>query len=437
MLLLQKSPVDSEEAKEYSLRKKSLITRGKQIGSVLFFQGLAFIITFGTNILIIRELSKSDYAIFIICFQMLGMVNLLTDSGITPAFRRLSGKFWKTKQFFSPIVQSLLKIRGELMLGVIPFSLLVAATLFYRQQNGFSWNIGLWILLLGAVIYFEVQRAMYMEILRSQLQIKKVQLSENILNLGRFVLGLTALLFKRIEILLVAYIAASFIAAAYAKAQASKFFDSNDAPKKSYMKVMISKYKQLLPNSIFYMLQSQISLFLLTFFHKSTGVADYGALGRITVIFNMLSSVILNVFATNFGRSQNLKALRQSYLKIMTMVLGLTIVLFTAIYLFRTPIVSILGKKYVGLESLLVQLTFNSCISFILTAVGMLNNAKAWVHYNAKYVIPVAILAMVFGVLVLDFSNIQNIILFSILPVAFTGLLKIADSLRGLKFIKP
>lgn len=410
----------------------TLYHRLKQIGGVLAFQGLAFVITFSTNIFIIRTLPKASYAVFIICFQMLGVVSILTDSGITPAFRRLAGQFWKTKHFFSPLVKSLLELRNKLMVGIIPISLVIAAVLFYRQ-NGFTWRILPWVTLLSVLVFLEIQKAMHLEILRSQLQVRKVQLVENLLNFSRFVLGLASLLLMNIEFLLFAYILASWIASAFAKAKAKPFFNPADTAKNSYKKVMMSKYRELLPNSIFFIIQSQVAIFLLTFFHRAGGVADYGALGRITVIFNMLNAVVLNVFAINFSRNQNLNSLRKNYFTILGSVILLSLVLFCSIFLFRHQIVSILGKKYRGLEYLLIQLTFNSCVTFVLSSVGMLNNAKAWVFYNARFAIPVSIFALVLGMFILDFSKIENIILYSLMPIAFTGLLKLADSFRGLK----
>src|SRR6185436_18479474 len=49
------------------------------------------------------------------------------------------------------------------------------------------------------------------------------------------------------------------------------------------------------PNSIYYCVQSQLNVWLISLFGNAHGVADIGALGRLGVIFAMIASVMGNV----------------------------------------------------------------------------------------------------------------------------------------------
>ena len=414
---------------------KISLAKGKMIGGVVLFQLTSFLITFGTSIIVIRELSKKDFSIFTICFQILGMIAVLTSSGITPTFKRLSGAFWDKINFFSPIVTSLLYLRNKLLVILVPVTLIIAAVLIL-QQTGFTYHVFIWVILLGVLMILEVRRSMYIEILRSQMQINQVQISENLLNICKLCFGLIIFLIDDVGLLLTAYIMASGVALLYTRGRALKHYNPSIKHRLLYTNLMYNKYKELLPNSIYYILQSQLILFLLVFFQNADGVADYGAIGKISIVFNVFNVIILNVFATEFSRSREIHKLRKNYLYIIILTVITCIVLYGLIYLMQSLILDIFGEKYQGLEGLLLILTATSCITFLFSTIGMLNNAKAWVTYNSKFAIPFSIAAIVLGVYILDFSKIYDIVIFSIFPVVSTGLLKIVDSLKGLKILK-
>ncbi|PHQ28286.1 lipopolysaccharide biosynthesis protein [Leeuwenhoekiella nanhaiensis] len=411
------------------------LAKTKMIGGVVFLQLTSFLITFGTSIIIIRELTKEDYAIFTVCFQILGMVAVMTSSGITPTFKRLSGSFWDRSSFFSSIVASLLYLRNKLLFVVVPVSLIIATILIVRQ-TGFAFEVILWIFLLGVLVIIEVKRSMYLEILRSQMQIGKVQLSENLLNACKLIFGLIILIINQVEVLLASYILASILALFYTRSKALKHYDPKTESRYLYTNLMFKKYKELLPNSIYYIIQSQLILFLLVFFQNSDGVADYGAIGKISIVFNVFNVVILNVFATEFSRKREINKLRKTYLNIIAVSMLVCVFTYFVVFLLQSFILDIFGEKYQGLEKLLMVLTATSCVTFLFSTIGMLNNAKAWVRYNSKFAIPLSTAAIILGVILLDFSNIYHIVLFSIFPVVSTGFLKIADSLKGLKILK-
>lgn len=412
----------------------SFIQKGKQVSQVLFFQIIAFLITFLTNILIIRFLPKNEYAVYTTCFTMLGVVTVLSDSGITPVFRRLAGINWSHDFIFSQLVESLFDLRNRILWAVIPITITIAAVLFVKQ-NATVLSIIFWLIPLAALLFFEVQKGIYIEVLRIKMRIKEVQFIENALNVCRLILVLGLFFFNHIEYILVVYVLASYLTILYARSIAIKYYNPNAKSKLSYKKIMIAKYKELLPNGIYYIVQSQILLFLLYFFIGVDGVADFGALGRITVVFNLLNAVVLNVFSVQFSRTINIIELRRKYIQLMSIIICLALLAFIGIYLFQHQIIFILGDKYANLESILLVMTAISCVNFIVGSISMLNSSKSWVFYNARFAIPVSIVSLFVGLFFLNFKNIEHILFYSIFPVIGSGFLKIADALRGLKLV--
>lgn len=415
----------------------SLIQKGKQISQVLFFQIVAFLITFSTNIIIVRFLPKNEYAVYTTCFTMLGVVTVLSDSGITPIFRRLAGISWSHGLIFAQLVKSLFDLRNRILWAVIPVTIAIASVLFVKQHAGVT-SIIIWLIPLAGLLFFEVQKGIYIEVLRIKMLIKEVQFIENALNICRFVFVLGLYFFTHIEYVLFAYVLASYLTVQYARSVAIKYYDPTAQSKLSYKKIMIAKYKELLPNGIYYIVQSQILLFLLYFFIGVEGVADFGALGRITVVFNLLNSVVLNVFSVQFSRTINILELRTKYIQFMSLIVCLAVAVFVGVYLFQHQIIFILGDKYANLEKILLIMTRVSCVTFVAGSINMLNNSKSWVYYNSRFAIPVSIASLLIGLFFLDFKNIEHILYYSMFPVIGTSFLKIADSLRGVKlaFVK-
>src|SRR5881275_1891456 len=61
-------------------------------------------------------------------------------------------------------------------------------------------------------------------------------------------------------------------------------------------------------------LQGQITVFLISVFgHRVSSVAEVGALGRLAMIFAVLSNLLTNVFAPAFARCQEAHRLRWLY----------------------------------------------------------------------------------------------------------------------------
>ena len=71
-------------------------------------------------------------------------------------------------------------------------------------------------------------------------------------------------------------------------------------------------------NAIFFCLQGQITVFLISFFAtRASSVAEVGALGRLAMIFAVLSNLLTNVFAPAFARCQSPRRLRWQYAGIL------------------------------------------------------------------------------------------------------------------------
>ena len=86
---------------------------------------------------------------------------------------------------------------------------------------------------------------------------------------------------------------------------------------------MIGFIKNQAANAVFFCLQGQITVFLISFFgNRATSVAEVGALGRLAMIFAVMGQVLTNIFVPAFARCQNAARLRLQYFAIVAGVAG-------------------------------------------------------------------------------------------------------------------
>ena len=97
----------------------------------------------------------------------------------------------------------------------------------------------------------------------------------------------------------------------YAAAQVDRHAPENPEDKAEILRLT----KHLAANAVFYCVQGQITVFLISFFgRQATSVAEVGALGRLAMIFTVISNLLTNVFVPAFarcGRRDRFRAGRQ------------------------------------------------------------------------------------------------------------------------------
>ena len=77
---------------------------------------------------------------------------------------------------------------------------------------------------------------------------------------------------------------------------------------------MVGFIKNQAANAVFFCLQGQITVFLISFFgSRATSVAEVGALGRLAMIFAVMGQLLTNIFVPAFARCQSAAKLRLQY----------------------------------------------------------------------------------------------------------------------------
>jgi O-antigen/teichoic acid export membrane protein len=186
------------------------------------------------------------------------------------------------------------------------------------------------------------------------------------------------------------------------------------------------------PNSIYYCVQSQLTVWLIGVFGSTTDVAEVGALGRIAIIFAMLASVMGNVIYPRFARVQEMGMLWRRYWQILGghAALALGLLAFTA--LFPDALLWVLGPKYSHLEKELFLMILSAVLFSILACMWQLNVARGWI-VSPWLMIPTGVAAQVMLIPLLDISQVRGVLLlniYSMIPGFFLNFLRTRQGIR-------
>jgi hypothetical protein len=190
------------------------------------------------------------------------------------------------------------------------------------------------------------------------------------------------------------------------------------------------------PSAIFFCLQGQITVFLISVFgHRVNSVAEIGALGRLAMIFAVLSNLLTNVFAPAFARCENPRRLRWQYFAIVGGVAVFSAVVLGSAALFPREFLLVLGSKYAHLERELVLVVAGAVGSALTSTLWALNASKAWIAGSWLY-IPLTLATQLAMIPLIDFSSVRDVLVFNLVSAIPSLLLNMALSYRGFRSLR-
>jgi low affinity Fe/Cu permease len=191
--------------------------------------------------------------------------------------------------------------------------------------------------------------------------------------------------------------------------------------------------RSLTANTIFYCFQGQITIFLISFFaHQANAVAEVGALGRLAMIFTVISNLLGNVFVPAFARCQDRHKLGWFFAAIMGGVTLLSLMILLAAAMFPQEFLFVLGNKYTHLHHELLLMVGGAVTAAIGGTLWGLNASKAWVA-GSWLSIPLTVTAQLALIPFTDFSSVSGVLVFNLLSVFPSLFLNVALSYRGFR----
>jgi len=411
--------------------------RARVVGNFALVQAIVQIIGFMSGILIVRTLEQRDYAYFTIANTMQGTINLLADIGISVGLVSIGGRIWQDRHRFGELINTALSLRKKL--GALVVVAVTPIMYFMLVKNGAS--ISYTALLIVVVLIglgFQLSIGVLGVVPRLRADIGRIQVIDITAAVARL-LGLAGLLFVFLNagIAVAVASAVSFLQYAMLRNYAAGVIDL-DAPENAEDRHSIVRLiKHLAANSVFYCFQGQITIFLISFFaRRATSVAEVGALGRLAMIFSVLTNLLANVFVPAFARCQNKGKMRWLYGAIIGGVVAFSLSIISGAWIFPDEFLFVLGSKYAHLHRELLLMVAGAVLSALTGTFWALNASKAWVS-GAWLYIPLTLVTQIVLIPYTDFSSVAGVLIFNLLSAIPNLLLNIVMSYRGFRSLQP
>ena len=370
------------------------------------------------GILTIRALDKTQYAWLTIAVGMMTALNTASDSGLASGVISVGGKIWRDRPALSALIAT--AYRWRLRLAGLTLVVVVPLSLFLLRRNDCPFSFALLLTFLVALPAAQIAATGFnVIVLRLHVQHGKLQSGDLIHALTRLVA--IALLAWGAILNAVTALASTALAAwihfAYTRRQVRPLLDPPPAASEppAYDAELRQSLRRLLPNTLFSIVQGQLSIWLISLLADTSTVADFGALSRLSLLFTAFFGPLTQWISPAFARSEAIPR-RLAFIALGTMglALGLSLAVFALAWWFPGPLLAILGGQYANLESELLWVIAYMAFGTLSQTVWHLNVARGWVR-TVVWNIPLVIGLQTFLVLLLEVNTIPGVALMGIL----------------------
>ncbi|MGD0579311.1 MAG: hypothetical protein ABSC08_10325 [Bryobacteraceae bacterium] len=412
--------------------KNYILRWAKILSAFAGIQALVQIVAFLSGILVVRNLTKADYAVYTVAASSLVILISLSDLGIGNALLALGGKVWDDKLRIGQLIRTAFRLRlAYFLFGVLVFSA-VLFSLSLRAGASVRSTIGIWaILLVNALL--QLNYTIWSTVPRLRAEITRLQaldMSAALLRLAFIVSA--ALTFMSTAIVLIINGLGYGLQALFGWRWANSAIAPEARATPGDRQAIIHLSKNEIPNALFYCVYGQASVIVISIFGHTKEIAEVGALSRLGAMFTILGSIMTTVVLPRFARVQTRHELIKKYIQVVCCYLAGGGALLLLAFLIPDQLVWVLGGKYRGLQSDVRYIVAASLLISFIGLVFSMNAAKGWVR-GLYFSIPVIVLCQIVVAAWLNLSTVRGAVLFGALPLTGGLFVMIPLAWRGIR----
>lgn len=413
-----------------------MLTHVKKYGFFLSWQIVVVLLNAASGFVIVRALSKTDYAYYTIFLALMSMFVSFTSAGIDPALYSIGGKIWKDKVRTGILVNTVLRFRKKISL--VFFIPLMSYGVWQMHQNNvpdeYVFLLLILVLIGGA---YQIRTSVYTCILRLNNSIHVLQKSD-LASSGLKFLGMVLL-----------YCMAPSLHFFLILTAWTFFFQYHLISKKSRMFALPTEqidarisqkidtlFRANIVNTIYWSFQGQVLLFVCTAFGTTDNIGEVGALGRLALLLSPVGMLVSNYLHPAAAKAVAPREILLNVLKASLWIGIPAVALLSLALFFPHQVLWLLGKEYYGLESLLILFLLISFVNIFQSMISGFCIARAWVKWYFLYT-PLVIALQVVLISTLQLRTLRDILVFHGLVEVFTLLLITCFFLNGFIRYKP
>jgi O-antigen/teichoic acid export membrane protein len=368
------------------------VSKAKTLARFTTLQTLVQAIMALSGFLIVRVLSKSEYAAYTIAASLQTLLNALTDCGIGWGMNAVGGPIWNDSSRLRGLIQIALRLRGYLTIVAVPMT--VASAVYLLRKNGVSWSntVTLTAIVIGT-IWGTFLTTIYGTSLRLRALYTTVQ-KLDLLNACLRLVLIAALAFAFLNAILAVLVTAITltIEGILLRKKTEQVLDTEPKPEESDRRSLIGLMKKQAVATLFFAYQGQITIWIISIFGSTDRVADVGALTRLAVIFAIIGSVVTGLAAPTLARCNSLQTLVRLFLFELSIYITFATALLIVSLVFPGTLLWILGGKYASLTREVPLLVGTAIIGGLITVIHSLALSRGWIWQT--WIIPMITLTV-------------------------------------------
>jgi O-antigen/teichoic acid export membrane protein len=367
---------------------------------------------FAAGILIVRGLPKREYAFYTIGNTMLATILMLADSGISSALTAIGGRVWQDGRRLGSLLTTAMQLRRQL--AILTVAVVVPVLVWLLVQNGANALVtaGLVIAVLAGS-GLELITRVYAVALRLRSEVRQIQ---NQALVAAFVklaaVGIALFIFFNAIVAIATVVLGYAVQFWMLRRWVSREIDTSAPGDPTLRSEIIAILRRQGPHSIYYCLQGQITVWLISVFGNSENVANVGALGRLVAAFALLSSVMIEVVLPAFARIRSIHQLRKRYFQIVSGYLAISGLSVAVIAMFPSQVLSVLGRQYSDLRSDGILMAACAVVATVAGLLWAINSSRAWI-VSPAILIPCTIAVQAICASMLNLSTVRGVLLLS------------------------
>jgi O-antigen/teichoic acid export membrane protein len=371
------------------------------------------LVSAAAGLIFVRVLTKDDYAILTISGVWLGAFVNLSNCGVSSAAIAFGGRIWEDREALARVVSSALAMRKRLIaLTLLPLSV---AFVWNLRLGGASYVAAFIVasFVVSAAV-FQISSGILIVVPRLRGEIQRLQLIDGINAAIRLTLALAAaVIYLDLYVAMAISTCGSFFQFFMVRRTAAASIDLHAPPDSEIMAKIRKLINRQWLNELNGVLQGQIAVVVLSLFGTVAAVADFGALGRVVVIFAALGATLQTVILPRYARCQDAKRLAGLYTQIMLSYMTIALGPFFVTLLFPEPFLWLLGPKYEGLGPELALAMLGTGLGVLNAFSWTLNTTRAWIIPGAVLV-PASLLVQAILIYAIGVSTLRQVLFLGI-----------------------
>jgi O-antigen/teichoic acid export membrane protein len=365
------------------MKSSAALRIGKRLSAFVGGQSAVQLLNAATGLLLLRLMSKPDFAIYAIALGIQGMITILTDIGFGGAITGLVGTRYQDKSILGSYIKTASHLR-QVLLFIIAACGIILAIVFRNVEIHAHGRRELILLALAVLLTVQFQAwASYYEIpllLNNKLvsfyspQIAAAALrivSSVALYYMNWISSTTVIMANTLSIVI--------MGVSY-RFMARQWINVPRRPSKEHGREMVRYLVPLLPGTVYQALQGQISLFLIAVFGHVGQIAEVAAAGRIGQLFLLLNSsngVLVTPFFAKTARS----LFRKRYGYTMCAVGAVAVFVAASARLCPAAYLLLLGSNYSNLTPQVQLVVYAAAINYFAGAMWSVAVARKWIFW--------------------------------------------------------